>query len=68
VADVANALYRAWGIGQKKSNEGALLLLARRERKSRLEIGHGLEPILPDVAPFCVRCARRCARITKATR
>ncbi|MBM3795045.1 MAG: TPM domain-containing protein [Acidobacteria bacterium] len=48
MADVANALYRAWGIGQKKSNEGALLLLARRERKSRLEIGHGLEPILPD--------------------
>ncbi|MCC6537371.1 MAG: TPM domain-containing protein [Bryobacterales bacterium] len=48
IADVANALYRAWGIGQKKSNEGALLLLAPRERKSRLEIGYGLEPILPD--------------------
>jgi uncharacterized protein len=48
VSDVANLLYRTWGIGQKKSNEGALLLLAVADRKSRLEIGYGLEPILPD--------------------
>jgi uncharacterized protein len=48
VEDVANALYRAWGIGKKGKNEGVLLLLAIRDRKSRLEVGYGLEPILPD--------------------
>src|SRR5262249_33170641 len=34
ISDVANLLYRTWGIGQKKSNEGALLLLAIQDRKS----------------------------------
>ncbi len=48
IEDVANALFRAWGIGRKASNEGALLLLAISERRSRLEVGYGLEPILPD--------------------
>lgn len=48
VEDVANSLYRQWGIGQKQSNEGVLLLLSIQDRKSRLEVGYGLEPILPD--------------------
>jgi uncharacterized protein len=48
IEDVANLLYRKWGIGQKKSNEGVLLLLAVRDRRSRLEVGYGLEPVLPD--------------------
>lgn len=48
IEDVANTLFRAWGVGQKGKNEGILLLLALRDRRSRLEIGYGLEPILPD--------------------
>ncbi len=48
VEDVANALFRAWGIGKKGKDEGILLLLSINDRKSRLEIGYGLEPILPD--------------------
>ena len=48
IEDVANTIYRAWGIGQKGKDEGILLLLAIRDRRSRLEIGYGLEPILPD--------------------
>ena len=48
IEDVANALYRAWGVGQKGKNEGILLLLAIQDRRNRLEIGYGLEPILPD--------------------
>ena len=54
VSDVANLLYRTWGVGQKKSNEGALLLLAIQDRKSRLEIGYGLEPIVPDASTASV--------------
>lgn len=48
IEDVANTLYRAWGIGQKGKNEGILLLLVIQDRRSRLEVGYGLEPILPD--------------------
>ena len=45
---VANTLYRAWGVGQKGKNEGVLLLLVIGDRRNRLEVGYGLEPILPD--------------------
>lgn len=48
VEDFANNLYRKWGIGQKGSNEGLLILLAIEDRKSRVEVGYGLEPILTD--------------------
>lgn len=48
VEDVANALFRAWGIGQKGENNGALLLLSIGDRRSRLEVGYGLEPIITD--------------------
>jgi uncharacterized protein len=48
IEDVANTIFRAWGVGQKGKNEGILLLLAIQDRRSRLEVGYGLEPILPD--------------------
>ena len=48
IEDVANTLFRAWGVGRKGSDEGILLLLAVGDRRSRLEVGYGLEPILPD--------------------
>lgn len=48
IEDVANALFRQWGVGQKETNEGILMLLAIEDRKSRLEVGYGLEPYIPD--------------------
>ena len=48
VEDVANALFRKWGIGKKGTNEGVLLLLVTGDRRMRLEVGYGLEPIIPD--------------------
>ena len=48
IEDVANTLFSAWGVGQKGKNEGILLLLSLGDRRSRLEVGYGLEPILPD--------------------
>jgi len=59
VEDVANALYRKWGVGKKGTDEGALLLLSIRDRRSRLEVGYGLEPILPDAAAGDVLRAMR---------
>ncbi|MEO6119402.1 MAG: TPM domain-containing protein [Terriglobales bacterium] len=41
-------LFKAWGVGGKQDNRGVLILLAVSDRKYRLEVGYGLEPILPD--------------------
>jgi uncharacterized protein len=47
VQDVAYAMARAWGVGRKGENDGVLLLLAIQDRRSRLEVGTGLESVLP---------------------
>jgi len=41
-------LYKRWGIGNKATNRGVLILLAVKDHKYRFEVGYGLEPILPD--------------------
>jgi uncharacterized protein len=41
-------LGRYWGIGQKGSNNGVLLIVAPNERKVRIEVGYGLEGTFPD--------------------
>jgi uncharacterized protein len=51
IEEYANDLYRAWGIGAKTGehkDKGALLLVALQDRKTRLEVGYGLEGDLPD--------------------
>lgn len=45
-ADVAAILFRTWGVG-KSDNQGVLLLLSIGDHLSRLEVGRGLQPILP---------------------
>jgi len=46
--DYATSLYRSWGIGDKEKNNGVLLLVVTKDRKSRIEVGYGLEGALPD--------------------
>jgi uncharacterized protein len=48
VEDVANRLFTQWGIGKKGTDEGLLVLLAIKDHKNRVEVGYGLEPIVPD--------------------
>ena len=48
IADFGYQLGRAWGIGQKDKNNGVLLIVARDERKLRIEVGYGLEDRLTD--------------------
>jgi len=41
-------LYQKWGIGQKGKDRGVLILLAVQDRKYFINVGYGLEGILPD--------------------
>ncbi|MBP5089586.1 TPM domain-containing protein, partial [Pseudomonas chlororaphis] len=48
IEDFGYQLGRYWGIGQKDKNNGALLIVARDDRKLRIEVGYGLEDRLTD--------------------
>lgn len=48
IEDYGYQLGRAWGIGQNETNNGVLLVVAPNDRKVRIEVGYGLEPILTD--------------------
>jgi uncharacterized protein len=48
IESYAVALYKQWGIGNKATDHGVLILLATQDRRYRIEVGYGLEPILPD--------------------
>jgi uncharacterized protein len=41
-------LFEKWGIGEKSKDNGVLILLAMEEHRIEIEVGYGLEGILPD--------------------
>lgn len=45
----AEKLFQEWGIGKEKEDNGLLLLISRDDRKIRIEIGYGLEPVITDI-------------------
>ena len=47
-ADFASRLEDKWQMGKKGSDRGVLILLAVNDRKRRIDVGYGLEGILPD--------------------
>lgn len=47
----ALALGNGWGVGHDQRNDGLLLVVAPNERQVRIEVGTGLEQVLPD--EFC---------------
>ena len=47
---------RTWALGQKDRDNGVLFLVAKNDRKMRIEVGYGLEGTLTDaVASFIIR-------------
>ena len=48
VENYAVDLFKQLGVGSKKENRGVLLLVAPNERKYRIEVGYGLEPVIND--------------------
>jgi uncharacterized protein len=48
IEDYGYQLLRTWGIGRKQEDDGVILIVAPKERKVRIEVGYGLEPVLTD--------------------
>ncbi|HEX8571010.1 MAG TPA: TPM domain-containing protein [Caulobacteraceae bacterium] len=48
IEDYGNRLIRHWALGQEKEDNGAIFLVAPTERRVRIEVGYGLEPVLTD--------------------
>lgn len=48
IAAFAHRVTQAWRVGEAKTDTGLLLLIAPQERQTRLEVGYGLEGIVPD--------------------
>lgn len=48
IEEYATALFNSWGIGKKDRDNGVLILVSPNDRAMRIEVGYGLEPVLPD--------------------
>ena len=48
VDEYAVDLYKRLGVGAKGTDRGVLLLVAPKDRKYRVEVGYGLEPVIND--------------------
>ena len=48
IESYANELFRSWGIGDARMNNGVLLLIAKNNRAFRIEVGYGLEGAITD--------------------
>jgi uncharacterized protein len=48
IEQYAVRVFEQWKLGRKGIDDGALLVVAKNDRKVRIEVGYGLEGILPD--------------------
>lgn len=48
IEDYGYRLGRTWGVGLKGADNGAILIVAPKDRKVRIEVGYKLEPVLTD--------------------
>lgn len=49
IEQAAENVFNQWGLGSKHNNNGILLLIAESDRTLRIEVGSGLEGVIPDV-------------------
>lgn len=49
IQEYAIKLFRDWGIGNKKTNNGVLIVASIDDRKVWIEVGYGLEGAIPDI-------------------
>jgi uncharacterized protein len=48
IEEYAVKVFEGWGLGDKKRDDGLLLVIAQQDRKMRIEVGYGLEGDIPD--------------------
>jgi uncharacterized protein len=48
IDEFTNRLYERWGVGKKGEDRGVMILVALKERRIRIEVGYGLEGVIPD--------------------
>jgi len=49
IAQYAIRVVEQWRLGRKDVDDGILMLLAKDDRVTRIEVGYGLEGVVPDV-------------------
>jgi uncharacterized protein len=49
VEDFATRLFEKWGIGTREKKNGLLVLISMEDRKTRIEVGYGLEGVVTDL-------------------
>src|SRR5580693_9081927 len=49
IEDFALGILRGWGVGDKKNNNGIVILAAIKEHAVYIAVGYGLEGAIPDV-------------------
>ena len=50
IADYGNRVFDQWKLGRKDVDDGALVIIAKDDRRSRIHVGRGLEGAIPDAA------------------
>ena len=48
ISDYGYQLGRHWGLGDTENDDGIILLVAPNDRRVRIEVGYGLEAVIPD--------------------
>lgn len=54
IENFANELFNEWKIGKKEKDNGILILIAKDDKKIRIEVGYGLEGALTDAQSYWV--------------
>ena len=52
IADYTQRIAQAWKVGQAEQRNGAVLFVFIADRKMFIQVGYGLEGVLPDVTAF----------------
>lgn len=52
VADYTQRVAQSWGVGQKERRNGVVLFVFVQDRKMFIQVGYGLEGVLPDITAF----------------
>ncbi len=54
IAQYALRVYDHWQLGRKKVDDGVLMVVAKDDRRARIEVGYGLEGAIPDATSMRV--------------